>query len=85
MSRWWLLLLACGVGLPLVAWSYLTMPEVFRYAVSPDGSWSAAVIRQQTSLFEGVDVSLIVRDRSGLMLWQRLIDTPDLWQDVETR
>src|SRR5207249_1407990 len=50
-----------------------------------DGSWSATVIRQQTSIFGTTDMFLQVEGQSGRVLWRRRIEQRDMWSDVEAR
>jgi hypothetical protein len=73
---------AC-LGAPFLAWWYMVRPEVYRYATSSDGTWSAAIIRKQTSIAGTTDVILRVQDQQGRVLWQRRIDERDLWSDVD--
>ena len=62
--------------------------EAYKTAKSPDGLWSAALIRDGYgyALIEGcVDVILEIRDESGAVVYRRRIDNVDLWSDAEDR
>jgi hypothetical protein len=63
---------------------------VYRYAVSPEGTWSVTVFKERVSLFreplgEGVNVIVRVQDREGRILFHERIDQRDLWLDVDQR
>jgi hypothetical protein len=74
---------AACLGAPFLAWWYMVRPEVYRQATSPDGSWSAVIIRKQKSIFGNTDVILRVKHREGGVVWQHRIDERDLWEDVD--
>jgi hypothetical protein len=63
-----------------------TRPHVYRHVTSPDGSWSATVLRQRVSPYlEGVDVIVRIEDQDGQTLHEARIDNRDLWEDVDER
>ncbi len=72
-----------AIAFPILGWWYMTRPEVLLHADSPDGRWSATVIRQQTSIVGNTDVILQVENQSGKVIWRRRIDETDLWSDVD--
>lgn len=87
MLRKWFWLLLCSATivttLPIAGWWFLTRPEEFLHANSPDGTWSATIIRQQTSVAGTTDVILRIEDESGRIYWCHRIDERDVWTDVE--
>ena len=56
--------------------------HVYRRQVSPDGTWSVAVVRQKSSVIpfmEGINVTVQVDDAAGNVLTRRVIDNVDIW------
>jgi hypothetical protein len=67
------------------AWWNMFRPQIYLHATSPDGTWSATVIRQRTSFVGLTDVTLLVHDETGRIRWQQRIDERDIWEDVDER
>jgi hypothetical protein len=82
------LVIVLAVGATAPSWWRYASPRVYKTASSPDGSWSVTVFRQREHAFplkEGVEVTVVVTDSSGRILLRKVIDSRDVWEDVDLR
>lgn len=68
-----------------IASAYISHPDLYLSAVSPDGAWRVELLREHRHLLlpSPVDILVRVRDKRGRLAFERHIYIVDWWDQAE--